>query len=52
MIFNPEFSTMECCVCGILFAFSSISMEYRRKGGADVWCPNGHRVQLVKEGNR
>ena len=44
---DPNFSTVECCICGVLFGFSPQLMEYRRETKADVWCPNGHKITMT-----
>jgi hypothetical protein len=46
-IVDPDFNTVECCICGVLFGFSSRLMEHRRDTQTDVWCPNGHKIAMT-----
>ena len=44
-----DFNTVECCICGVVFGFSSKLLQHRKEDGNTVWCPNGHRVSLKAE---
>ena len=37
-----DFSTVECCSCGVMFAMPQVLNESRLKDKNAFFCPNGH----------
>ena len=45
---DDEFSSVNCCECGIVFKFTKKIEEMWRESGKNFYCPNGHSLHWSK----
>jgi len=46
---DSEFSSIECCNCGINFSVPALWKQVRRNDHRTFYCPNGHGQNFVAE---